>query len=47
MVAGLLAAVIISVLGDRAVPALPLVAVGYWLANLDRFDQLLHRARTE
>lgn len=47
MVAGLLAAVVLSVTLDRAVPALPLVAVGYWLANLDRFEGLLRQARTE
>ena len=47
MVAGLFAAVILSVALDRAVPALPLVAVGYWLANLDRFEGLLRQARTE
>lgn len=47
MVAGLVAAVVLSVLLDRAVPALPLVAVGYWTANLDRFDQLLQREHTE
>ena len=41
MVAGLFAAVILSVALDRAVPALPLVAVGYWLPNLDRFGRLL------
>lgn len=46
MVAGLFGAVVLSVLTDRAVPALPLVAVGYWTANLDRFDQLLQRERT-
>ena len=45
MVAGLLAAVVLSVLLDRAVPALPLVAVGYWTANLDRFGALLERER--
>ena len=47
MVAGLLGAVVLSVITGRAVPALPLVAVGYWMANLDRFDQLLHREHTE
>lgn len=47
MVAGLLAAVVLSVTLDRAVPALPLVAVGYWLVNLDRFEGLLRQARTE
>ena len=47
MVAGLGAAVVLSVTLDRAVPALPLIAVGYWLANLDRFQGLLREARTE
>jgi hypothetical protein len=37
MVLGLVAAVTLSVALDRAVPALPLIAVGYWLPNLDRF----------
>ena len=37
MVAGLLGAVVLSVVLDRAVPALPLMAIGYWLPNLDRF----------
>jgi len=41
MVTGLLAAVVLSVLLDRSVPALPLIAVGYWLPNLDRFGRLL------
>jgi hypothetical protein len=42
MVTGLLAAVVLSVVLDRAVPALPLMAVGYWLPNLDRFGALFH-----
>ena len=42
MVAGLLAAVVLSVALDRVVPALPLMAVGYWLPNLDRVGGLLH-----
>lgn len=41
MTLGLGAAVVLSVTLDRAVPALPLVAVGYWVANLDRFEGLL------
>jgi hypothetical protein len=41
MVAGLTLAVVLSVTLDRAVPALPLVAVGYWLPNLDRFGAVL------
>jgi hypothetical protein len=40
MVAGLLLAVVLSVTLDRAVPALPLMAVGYWLPNLDRFGAM-------
>lgn len=43
MVAGLLATLAISVATDRALPALPLVAVGYWLANLDRLAALVDR----
>lgn len=45
MVAGLFAAVVLSVAMDRAVPALPLMAVGYWLANLDRFGAVLRSER--
>ena len=41
MVGGLALAVVLSVILDRAVPALPLVAVGYWLPNVDRFGALL------
>ena len=44
MVAGLLASVVLSVVLDRAIPALPLMAVGYWLPNLDRFAAMF-RAR--
>jgi hypothetical protein len=47
MVTGLFAAVVLSVTLDRAVPALPLMAVGYWLPNLDRFGRLLHGPRAE
>ncbi len=45
MVAGLLATLALSLWTDRAIPALPLVAVGYWLVNLDRLSGLLHRER--
>lgn len=41
MVGGLAAAVVLSVVLDRAVPALPLIAIGYWLPNLDRLNGLL------
>lgn len=47
MVAGLMLAVVLSVALDRAVPALPLMAVGYWLPNLDRFGGLLRAERAE
>ena len=40
MVGGLLLTVVISVTTDRALPALPLMAVGYWLPNLDRLAAL-------
>jgi hypothetical protein len=43
MLCGLLAAVVLSVLLDRSVPALPLIAVGYWVPNVDRFGALLGR----
>jgi hypothetical protein len=43
MVAGLIATVVLSVATDRAIPALPLMAVGYWLPNLDRLATLLGR----
>ncbi len=43
MVAGLLATVVLSVTTDRAIPALPLMAVGYWLPNVDRLGALLRR----
>jgi hypothetical protein len=46
MVAGLLGAVVLSVVLDRAVPALPLMAVGYWLPNLDRFGQMFRSAQS-
>lgn len=45
MVVGLFAAVVLSVAMDRAVPALPLMAVGYWLPNLDRFGAVLRSER--
>ena len=41
MVCGLLATIVLSVVTDRAIPALPLVAVGYWLPNLDRLAGLM------
>jgi hypothetical protein len=43
MVVGLFAAVVLSVVLERAVPALPLMAVGYWLPNLDRFNRLMRQ----
>ena len=44
MVVGLLASLVLSVVYDRAIPALPLVAAGYLLANLDRIGRLLGRS---
>ncbi len=46
MVAGLLATVALSVTTDRAIPALPLMAVGYWLPNLDRLGRLFRWSRS-
>lgn len=41
MLCGLIATLAISLATDRAIPALPLLAVGYWLPNLDRLASLL------
>jgi hypothetical protein len=43
MIAGLLATVVLSVATERAIPALPLLAVGYWVPNVDRLGALLRR----
>lgn len=43
MVLGLLAAPVLSVALDQAIPALPLLAAGYLLANVDRIGALLSR----
>ena len=40
MAAGLVATVVLSVTTDHAIPALPLLAVGYWLPNVDRLAGL-------
>lgn len=44
MVLGLLAAPGLSVALDQAIPALPLIAAGYLLANVDRIGRLLRAA---
>jgi hypothetical protein len=41
MTLGLLAALVLGVAFDRAIPALPLIAAGYLLPNLDRIGTLL------
>ena len=41
MVLGLIAALALSVALERAIPALPLIAIGYLLPNLDRIGRLL------
>ena len=41
MLIGLLASLVLSVALDRAIPALPLIAAGYLLPNLDRIGKLL------
>jgi hypothetical protein len=45
MLIGLLGTLALSLATDRAIPALPLVAVGYWLPNLDRLAGLLKADR--
>jgi hypothetical protein len=44
MLLGLLAAPVLSVGLDTAIPALPLIAAGYLLPNADRVGGLLARA---
>jgi hypothetical protein len=39
---GLIASLVLSIVLDRAIPALPLIAIGYLLPNLDRVARLLH-----
>ena len=41
MLLGLVASVVLSVALDRGIPALPLIAIGYLLPNLDRIGRLL------
>jgi hypothetical protein len=38
----LVASLVLSIVLDRAIPALPLIAVGYLLPNVDRIGRLLH-----
>jgi hypothetical protein len=46
MTLGLVASLVLSVTLDRAIPALPLIAAGYLLPNLDRIDKLLGHEQT-
>jgi hypothetical protein len=43
LILGLIASLVLSVALDRAIPALPLLAVGYLVPNADRIRALLHR----
>jgi hypothetical protein len=43
---GLIASLMLAVLLDRVIPALPLIAAGYLLPNLDRLGRLLRREET-
>lgn len=45
MAAGLLAALCLSLATEEAIPALPLIAAGYLLPNLDRLLRRVRRAR--
>jgi hypothetical protein len=45
MICGLMATLVISVTADRTIPALPLLAAGFLLPNLDRLGALLREAR--
>jgi hypothetical protein len=42
LVLGLLASLVLGLIFDEAIPALPLLAAGYLLPNLDRIGALLH-----
>jgi hypothetical protein len=44
LVGGLVAAIVLGVIFDRAIPALPLLAAGYQLPNADRVGRLLRHA---
>lgn len=41
LILGLIASLVLSLALDRAIPALPLIAVGYLLPNIDRVGRLL------
>ncbi len=45
MALGLVASLVLGVAFDRAIPALPLIAAGYLLPNLDRISHLLQENR--
>jgi hypothetical protein len=45
LVLGLVGALVLGVVLDRAIPALPLIAAGYLLPNLDRIGRLLARGQ--
>ena len=44
---GLIASLVLSIVLDRAIPALPLIAVGYLLPNLDRIAKTVHAGAGE
>ena len=44
---GLIASLVLSIVLDRAIPALPLIAVGYLLPNVDRVARLLRHEPDE
>ena len=44
MVLGLIAALVLGVALDRAIPALPLIAMGFLLPNADRLWRLPRQA---
>ncbi len=47
LAAGLIGSLVLSLALDRAVPALPLIVVGYLLPNVDRVGGLLRRSPTD
>jgi uncharacterized membrane protein (DUF441 family) len=47
LILGLLASLALSVALDRPIPALPLLAAGYLLPNIDRIARLLGHAKSD
>jgi len=47
LILGLIGSLVLSIVLDRAIPALPLIAIGYLLPNIDRVGPLVRHQREE